>query len=317
MSSQDREHLPAEIKRAVRRRCGFGCVVCGSPAFQYEHIEGYGVTGHDPDAITLLCSFHHNEKTLKRLPVAAVRRADKNPYNRAKSIGAKHPTYFEGPTLNIDLGSVRFIGSTEVPEATVIEVDGEPVLRVRFEEDGIISIDLTIRDADNRPVLIIRRGELRHATTTWDVTFQAQKLTVRRGPGDIILSLQLSAPDRIVIERAEIWTSGILIRIGGACLDPGGGIEVANNGGAGVHDGVAEYFGTMLAVGDYLGLEGAGVTMPVSKRWYGGRPAAPGSFSKKGGGQTKAFSAPAYLASCVPPSLKSSYLAPAAWGAEP
>lgn len=314
MSEQKREPIPSEIKRILRQRCGFGCVLCGSPAYQYEHIEGYGVTGHDPDAMTLLCVFHHNEKTLKRLPVVAVRRADMKPYNRAKPLGAKHPTYFEGPTLNIDLGSFRFIGSTEVAETTVIEVDGEPILKVRFEEDGIISLDLTIRDADNRPVLIIRRGELRHATTTWDVTFEAQKLIVRRGPGDIIFSIQFMTPDTIIIKRAEIWASGIFIRIGDACLAPNGGIEVANAGGAGMHAGVVQDFSTMLAVGDYLGLEGAGVTMPVTQRWFGGRPAAPGSFSKKGGGQLKPFTDPAYLSSCVPPNLTSSYLELARWG---
>jgi hypothetical protein len=314
VSQQKRETIPAAVKRAVRQRCGFGCVFCGSPAYQYEHIEGYGTTGHDPDEMTLLCTFHHNEKTLKRLPVAAVRRADKNPHNRVKPLGAKHPTYFEGPALNVDLGSFRFIGSTDMSETTILEVDGEPILKVRFEEDGIISLDLTIRDSDNRPVLIIRRGELRHTTTTWDVEFLGQKLTVRRGLGDIILSLRFATPDTIVIERAEIWASGILIRIGKSCIEPDGGVEVANNGGAGLHGGVAQGFRTMLAIGDYLGLEGAAQTMPVSRRWLGGQPAPRGSFSRRGGGQTRPYTDPAYLASCTPPSLVSSYLAPAVWG---
>lgn len=120
--AQDRDHLPAEIKRAIRQRCGFGCVFCGSPAFQYDHIEGYAVTGHDPQAMTLLCLFHHDEKTLKRLPVSAVRKANKSPFNRTADLGSMHPLYFDGPTLDVELGSFTFIGSTDVPESTIIEV---------------------------------------------------------------------------------------------------------------------------------------------------------------------------------------------------
>ncbi|MFJ4172222.1 hypothetical protein ACIPY3_22145 [Paenarthrobacter sp. NPDC089714] len=264
--------------------------------------------------MTLLCSFHHDEKTLNRLPITAVRKANKSPYNRTKTLGSSHPLYFDGPTLDVQLGSFTFVGSTDAPECTIIEVDGEPIFRIRFEEDGFISLDLTIRDHDNHPVLIIRRGELRHSTTTWDVEFEAQTLTVRRASRDIILRIQMATPDRIVIERAELWAAGIFIRVGASCLEKDGGIEVANVGSAGFKGGKAGDFKVMAAIGDYLGTEGAGVTIPVAKRWYGGVPAVPGSFSKYGGGQNRPYTDPWYLSTCSP-TPHGSYLLPALWGA--
>ncbi|GAH43227.1 unnamed protein product, partial [marine sediment metagenome] len=32
-------YIPLEIKRAVRQKCGFGCVVCGSTIYQYHHFD--------------------------------------------------------------------------------------------------------------------------------------------------------------------------------------------------------------------------------------------------------------------------------------
>jgi hypothetical protein len=124
----------------------------------------------------------------------------------------------------------------------------------------------------------------------------------------------MATPDRIIIERAELWASGILIRVGASCIERGGGIEVANAGGGGFRDGTAADFRVMVAIGDYLGTEGAGVTIPVSKRWYGGVPAAPGSFSKYGGGQRRPFTVPWYLSTCSPAPY-GHYLLPALWGA--
>jgi hypothetical protein len=262
--------------------------------------------------MTLLCGHHHNEKSLDRLPVKKVRKANEKPFNRSTALGKKHPLYFDGSKLSVELGSFEYMASTDVPESTIIEVDREPIVRVRFEEDDFISLDLTIRDADNNPVLVVRRGELRHTTTKWDVEFIAQKLTVRRASGDIILRVQFATPDRFIIERAELWAAGILIRVGTACTEKDGGIEVANAAGGGFSGGKASKFRVMAAIGDYLGTEGAGITIPVSTRWYGGVPASRGSFSKHGGGQKVPYTNPWYLETCSP-APHGNYLLPVHW----
>lgn len=182
-----------------------------------------------------------------------MRRANNLPFNRSQKLSSNHELHFESESRSVHLGSVKFVGSSRVPDASVILVDGETVFWIRFEDDGFISIDLTIRDANNRLRLTIRRGELRHSIESWDVTFEGTTLTMRRGPSDVVL------------------------RIGKACRD-GDGAEIANNE-SGLHRLFFESFGSMLGIGDYLGLEGAAISLPLARRWFGGFPAMPGSFS--------------------------------------
>lgn len=307
----DREFIPAAIKREVRRRCGFGCVMCGSPVFDYEHIDGYGKTGHDADKMTLLCPMHHREKTAKRLPVSQVRKANQNPYNKTRSLGSKHPLYFDGSSLTVELGSLKVLWSDQAPEASAIEVDGEPIMKVAFV-DGSISLNILVRDADNKPLLVVRDGELRHAVATWDVAFEGRTLIVRRALRDVVLRIRLLPPNRIVIERAEIWCRGVLIRLGKACSQ-GGGIEVANNGTT-YRDATIPGNRLLLGIGDYLGYEGQIFTTFLPQRWMGGIPAKPGSFSRIGGGQRFIPKSGAYLDDCLA-FTRNSFLAPAVWGA--
>ena len=34
-------NMPLPIQREVRQRCGFGCVVCGLPLYEYDHLLGW------------------------------------------------------------------------------------------------------------------------------------------------------------------------------------------------------------------------------------------------------------------------------------
>jgi len=66
-----------EVKRIVRRKCGFGCVVCGSIIYTYHHFEPEfsKASFHDPSGIILLCASCHDKvhrgflskETIKRL----------------------------------------------------------------------------------------------------------------------------------------------------------------------------------------------------------------------------------------------------------
>ncbi len=59
--------IPSDIKRKIRQRTGFGCIVCGLGIFQYEHIkpEFSEAKEHDPDKMTTLCGSCHDKVTRK------------------------------------------------------------------------------------------------------------------------------------------------------------------------------------------------------------------------------------------------------------
>ena len=57
--------IPNDVKRKVRQRDGFGCVICGSAFYTYEHFDPEFVEAenHDPHGICLLCGTCHRRKT--------------------------------------------------------------------------------------------------------------------------------------------------------------------------------------------------------------------------------------------------------------
>ena len=62
-------NIPLPIQREVRQRCGFGCVVCGMPLYEYEHLLGWAqVERHVATEITLLCDQHHREDLRSTAP---------------------------------------------------------------------------------------------------------------------------------------------------------------------------------------------------------------------------------------------------------
>jgi len=59
----ERPAISDPIKREVRQRCGFGCVICGVPIYDYEHMVPHTeVQEHLANNVTLLCPTHHREK---------------------------------------------------------------------------------------------------------------------------------------------------------------------------------------------------------------------------------------------------------------
>jgi hypothetical protein len=65
MREEISRNIPFPIKRKIRQRCGFGCVICGLPLYEYEHLLGFAkVKRHVEKEITLLCDQHHREKNI-------------------------------------------------------------------------------------------------------------------------------------------------------------------------------------------------------------------------------------------------------------
>src|SRR4051794_27995797 len=93
MEASDRggRHIPEHTKRAVRKRCGFGCVVCGLPIYHYDHIDEFAtVRQHDSYNLALLCPNHHQDKSSGRLSKAAVKHHVASPANKAGSFTSGH-----------------------------------------------------------------------------------------------------------------------------------------------------------------------------------------------------------------------------------
>jgi hypothetical protein len=125
-------HIPRKVKELVRRRCGFGCVMCGNAIITYEHFDPTfeDARKHDPTGITLLCFCHQGESTPSKrlLSKATIAAADGNPYYRQQGY-AQHMFDLGGQVPTLVLGT-----TTVKAMRDVLRINGVPYIRVHDPE---------------------------------------------------------------------------------------------------------------------------------------------------------------------------------------
>jgi hypothetical protein len=161
--TNSRPPIPDPIKRAVRRRCGFGCVFCGAPIYDYDHIEPFSSEqSHAANNLTLLCPNHHREKTAGRLAIECVREANLSPRNNASPYTAYHQLYFQGSSFRLRLGGTWFTVCFDAiaDKFIAVLIDERPLFSFRRESAKLL-IDLALYHEDGNLLLEIDRSELR------------------------------------------------------------------------------------------------------------------------------------------------------------
>lgn len=216
MNKEQRPPIPSEIKREVRQRCGFGCVICGMPLYEYEHmLEWAAVKRHVASEITLLCRQHHGEKTNGLLPKENVIEANKSPFNLKTGVSKNHLLHYSGKNVKLALANSVF-QFNDLPENyffAPLVVDGLPVVGFRVE-DGKLLMQFIAFNEFNVPVLEIVDNELIYRTEQWDIEWVGQKLTVREDHRKILLQLVFEPPHTIRIAKGRILLNGIELLIG-------------------------------------------------------------------------------------------------------
>ncbi|SDD36038.1 trigger factor [Mycolicibacterium neoaurum] len=214
--NQARPPIPDPMKREVRQRCGFGCVICGHPIYEYEHMDDYAaVQTHESDNLTLLCDGHHRLKTSGLLPIEVVRRADAHPHNRRQSASTPFNLFYTGSEASVLVGSVET--RTERRDVAAIVIDGHPIIGYRFEDEQCL-LQMNLYDETNELVLQVCDNELVYATTRWDIEFVGSTLTVRNGLGDIYIEIRFRVPRQVYIPRGRIFYNNVELEIWPECL---------------------------------------------------------------------------------------------------
>ena len=203
-----RTSIPEAIKRTVRQECGFGCVLCGCPIYDYDHIEEYSrVQKHETDNLALLCTECHRQKTNKRLPVSRVQDARKEPFN------LKHGK----TTCNNIIAFERFIKTAKIKFGTnyctydfsygtflsALCIDNNHL--VQFKSiDGEFFINIKAYDTNNKEVLSIMNNVMCHSTDIFDVKYEGTILTVKEAKQRTILSVNFDTSGTIEILKMDM-----------------------------------------------------------------------------------------------------------------
>lgn len=208
-------NIPFPIQRKVRQRCGFGCVICGLPLYEYEHIKEWSqVKRHVADEITLLCDKHHREKTGGLLPKEEVKKANANPFNLREGVSKPYALHFCGNTAEVEIGGNSFTCEDQGYGTTMItlSVDGKPLIEFRLA-DGHLLLNLVVFDEFNAPILHIKNNHLFYSTEPWDIQLVGTKLTIREAHRKIFIEFDFRPPNKVIINRGRFLRNGVEILI--------------------------------------------------------------------------------------------------------
>lgn len=208
-------NIPLPIQREVRQRCGFGCVICGMPLYEYEHMSEWAqVHRHVADEITLLCDQHHREKTGGLLPKGILQKANANPFNLREGVSKPYNLHFSGNQAEIVIGGNSFTcedqgyGTVMVP----ISIDGVALIGLILG-DGHLLLNVVAFDEFNSPVLHIKNNQLFYSTSPWDIQLISTTLTIREAHRKILLELEFSPPNKVTVTRGRFLRNGIEVLV--------------------------------------------------------------------------------------------------------
>ncbi len=184
ISSKD---IPEKNKREIRQLCRFGCVICGCPLYQYDHIEGRsGPDPHRTDNLVLLCPNHHSMKTNELITKSEIRKfrdaAGRRPSTAWQDL-------FVEPR-HLDIGSNKCFATDYFFIVTGRHWLGAKVL------GGNALLQGRITDKNGRPLVQIIDGEISFLSENWDVEWTGKEITVKNAPGDILIRLRLDAESK-------------------------------------------------------------------------------------------------------------------------
>jgi hypothetical protein len=208
-------NIPLPIQREVRKRCGFGCVICGLPLYEYDHIWGWAdAKEHVAEEITLLCDQHHREKTSGLLPVETVTEANNNPHNRRSGVSKPYALHFSGSECEISIGGNRFTAQDQGYGTliTPIVVDQIPLIAFALG-DGHLLLNLLVFDEFNDLVLAIGGNQLQYSTRPWDIQLTGHNLVIREASRKFLIDIFFDPPNGVRLERGRFLLNGVELLI--------------------------------------------------------------------------------------------------------
>lgn len=219
----NRPSVPREMKRALRQACGYGCVICGDPLYEIDHIVDYSIVrGHDLDNLALLCGSHHNEKSRGFLTAERVREARESPVNIETGQTRPWSLHSYGPDrIDVVVGSLRF-RSMAGPLAAAVAVDGVTLIGVRYEH-GRALLHALLLDERDQPFLRIVDNELVYRVGGPDMEVVGAKplhtpgrvprLIFRDTTGGLFVELNVHPPRELRVTRGRLFARGFAIEI--------------------------------------------------------------------------------------------------------
>jgi hypothetical protein len=201
--------IRADVKRAVRRRAGFGCIVCGKAFGQYHHFDPKfeDARSHDPARIVYLCPNHHEDADDGRLSEASLRHFANDP--RALQLGFTFGAFdmrCEKPILHV--GTV-----TGVNCRNFFRIDGRPILWINPPETigGPFLLNADLVDSKGTSILRIVDNDWEAYGGKFDVVTVGRRISIYEKKRGIDLVIRTEPPADFHIDRLDMDINGYRI----------------------------------------------------------------------------------------------------------
>jgi hypothetical protein len=200
-----RSDFSEKNKLEIRRRCGFGCVICRCNLYEYHHFDPpfEDAKFHNPDGITLLCGTCHTAAHNKIYSLDYIKNANMHP--ECHKIGFSKFLYAElnAPTV--------FLGSTTIrADRIILEVSNDPILWIDPPEvvGAPYRLSAIFHDKNGKEIARLDRNEWKASSDNWDVKTKGNEITIRQNIGEYSLIMCLEPPGAIRIVRMNMCYKG-------------------------------------------------------------------------------------------------------------
>jgi len=207
-------HIPEKIKKKVRRRCKFGCVVCGSAIVTYEHIDPpfSDAREHNPTNITLLCGHHQLESSKGLLSKDSIQEFNTNPRGSRRGY-VDHIFDLNGKVPSLVLGSTNI----DLKPGQVFSINGLPIFKIDHPEQNSRRWRLSaiFYGEKNQIICYIEKNELRLLAHNYDIVQISRRFCISNINGDRVFKLETSPPDKLIIKFMKLTLDGDEVLVDG------------------------------------------------------------------------------------------------------
>ncbi|MBI3716478.1 MAG: hypothetical protein HY255_10835, partial [Betaproteobacteria bacterium] len=205
--------IPEHVRREVRQRSRFGCILCRSAIYQYEHIypEFANAKAHEADKICLLCGGCHDKVSRGRIAKDTV----KTRYLEIQESNEVRPPFEElslsSTNISVAIGSANFEHTPNL-----IRINGQNLLSITPPKDGAAfpTLNGIFCDHAGRESLRIVENVWEGAIDAWDISVAGRVVTVRTEKGRTALAFRIDPPSRITISELDMYLENCRVYCG-------------------------------------------------------------------------------------------------------
>ncbi len=212
--------IPESIKRQVREKCGYGCVVCGAPLYEYAHLIPYSENQqHSEDNIILLCSNHHSLDSKNSINITQdYAEYIDQPFNMRRDNPSAFNLFCKKREHRVGIGSNTIIFDCPEldQECEIINYLGYNPISVSIEQSELF-INLTLTNIFGQPAFSIKRNELKLGKGIYDFPWIGSVLTLHSGLGHKVI-IDLNNDNSISILEIEMPLYNGIIKLNGDTL---------------------------------------------------------------------------------------------------